>query len=448
MSKNKGGQKGVTNTATDKEKDKKNPVNQPAAEKPKAPAVDPKNNPKVNNIPPAEPVEEVPTEEVQNPAEENKSSIDLFDFNKTAPFTNAEANSLLDIMERRTARMKPNAQQTIRMEALLDHNLAWQSIKLSAQFAQEKRSMGLLVPNEEATIKEFIETYNSLGVALHPAGVSSDGKQTTLQFKESDMSEETKQAIKEEKKITERPVPELDPKKWKDEKDAKEGLAYQICAKGNTGSNVLAALTMTRLFREAQETDPVKKELWKKISIGDILKDMMTILGSKGTTIIKGLGKTVCTHLTVCGNPIFSHCVVKRNIPSLKEEEVVSVVKALVEICNADNKLPVDQLPEVIKGFISPTREMFLKLPAPVDELEHKVFGNFTNSYRDILGPSTEPNYSLKATNMMIDIANYYRDKEAQLKPYTESEYPKATVEAETKTGEKPEDKSDDKDKK
>lgn len=443
MSKNKGGQKGVGNTATDKKKDEKNPVNKPAAA-PVAPAVDPKNNPKVE-IPAKEPVEKVEAEEVQQQTTEKKSAIDLFNFNgDVARFNNSEANTLLDIMERRTARMKANAPQTIRMEALLDHNLAWQSIKLSAQFAQEKKALGLLVPNEEAIISEFIETYNSLGVALHPAGETSDGKQQVLQFKESDISSETKQAVKEEVKVATKPAPELDPKKWGSNEEAKKGLFYQICAKGNFGSNVLAAMTMTRLFRENQEQDPVKKELWKKAPAGDILKDMMDILGNKGTTIIKGLGSSVCNSLKNLQNPIFGHCIVKRNISSLSEEDTVSIVKAFVEKCNANNSTPVDQLPEVLKGFVSPTRELFLKLPAPVSEEEHKIFGVFQNAYRDILGPSTEPNFSLKATNIMIDIANRYRDKDAQLKPYTESEYPKAIVEIEAK----PEEKTDDKDKK
>lgn len=345
-----------------------------------------------------------------------------------APFSNSEANTLLDIMERRTARMKPNASQTIRMEQMLDYNLAWQSIKLSAQFAQEKKSLGMLVPNEEAIIKEFIDTCNNLGVALKPAGQTTDGKQQMLQFSESDMTEETKQAIKEEKKVVERPVPELNPEKWENDKSAKDGLVYQLCAKGNTGNNLLAALTMFKLFRKKQEEDPVKKGLWDKIEIGALLKDMFQFLGNKGVTTLLGLGRCVCNSLRVDGSPVYAHCTVRRNIPSLSDEDAVSVVKALIEICNP-TETPVDQLPEIMKGIVAPTRDLFLKLPAPVTDAEHRIFGRFCNIYRDALGKTTEPNYSLKATNMMINITNMYRDKEAQLLPYTESEYPKATAE-------------------
>lgn len=458
MSKNnKNNQQGRKQQPTDADKNKDNKSNstqsaaQPAAKPkdtkvPEPPKVDPKNNPEVKNNPPVAdpPIADTPAEEVPAAGSEKQVAVHtaaMFDFSQDR-FSLDGASGLLSTLERRTARMKPNAPETIRMEAILDYNLAWMSIKLSAQVFQEKKAMGILVPRDEVIIQELIDTYQSLGVALNPGKVSADGTQQEFTFTEQDVSKETQEAVVEAKKVATRPIPELDPLKWKDEEMAKAAINHQLQLNGSFNSNLLAAVTMLRLYRKNQETDPVKKNTWDKILIGEVLKDMVGLLGKKGVSIVNGIGGRVATSLKTDKVPVFAHCIVRGNIPSLTEDEAVSVVKALLEIRNsADGTIPLDQDPAILQGIVNTKREDFLIFPKMETDQDKRISNKFRQIYKDSLGLCTADDFPLKLTNEMIRVANLYRDKEAQFIPFTLKEYPSSVATEDPKPEEKVEDK-------
>lgn len=345
---------------------------------------------------------------------------------------------LLDVAERHISKMKPGEPATIKMEQAFTYNLAWGLTKATIQAREEKLEMGIAVPNDDIIVQDVIETFNNLGVALEPHKVSEDGSQMTLQFKE--IAKETEKSAKEEIKEENAPVaPDINPENWKEDIDAKNGLAYLLSKQDTPFPNRFnEALMKVRVYRKNQEKDEAKKETWDKINIGALFEDAVKLLGNKSTILMRGLCQGAVASLIADHNPIFAHSTVKYNLPVLSEEEVTDLIKSFISVKQGDTKLPIDESVAVRNGILEPSREFFLRIPKESElkvensaenaaevALAKKIMNKFKEAYKDEFH-LVDPDYYLKVTNKMIAIRNLYVDKDAQFALYTEDEYPKA----------------------
>lgn len=418
-------------------------VNNPTKEKPKADPKSKETSKKEVTPPPADPtIQEVKAEVVEEKVKEIPTKINIAGLvlPKDQKVTGDGYARLLDVAERHIAKMKPGEQATIKMEQAFTYNLAWALTKATIQAREEKLEMGIAVPNDDVIVQDVIETFNNLGVALEPHNVSEDGTQMTLQFKEID-KETVKDAKEEIKQETAPTTPEVDPEKWKDDKDAKSGLAYILSKQDSPFPNRFSeALMKVKTYRKNQETDEIKKATWDSVNIGSLFEDAVGLLGNKSTILVRGLCQGAVASLVADHNPIFAHTTVKYNLPVLSEEEVADLIKSFIKVKQGDGKLPIDELSAVKNGILEPSREFFLGIPknselkvaSDADNayevgLAKKIMNKFKEAYKDEFH-LVDPDYYLKVTNKMIAIRNLYVDKDAAFALYTEQEYPKAVA--------------------
>lgn len=338
---------------------------------------------------------------------------------------------LLDVAQRHISNMKPNEPSTIKMEQIFTYNLAWGLTKATIQAREEKIEYGLKVPNDDVIVQDVIDTFNNLGVALSPHKELGEDGQLTLTFDK--ISPETEKQAKEEIKQQKTPViPELDPLKWKDEKDARNGLSWVLSQQNITFPNRFnETLMKTRLYRQNQAAEK-DKSTWDKIGLGALFEDAVSLLGNKSTALVRGLCQGTVGSFITDHNMIFGHATVKYNLPSLSEEDIVDLIKSFIKVRN-DSKTPVDECTAVKYGILEPTRDVYLNIPIDAENsqsensgLAKKIMNKFYEAYKMEI-PKNDPHFMLNATNKMITIRNMYVDKAAAFALYTEDEYPKSS---------------------
>ena len=335
---------------------------------------------------------------------------------------------LLDAAERRLAKMDKSKPITAKVEAMVDYNMLWALTKLSVQSFSQKRELNVIAPNDELVVQEMIDMASSMGIALeaHP---TADG-QMALAFKEENIDKETLEAAKTEiasvKKHDRLTDEQMDPLNWQNDDDAKRALKQDLQDTGETPSNkFLRLLGKIRLYKQNQETDPVKKNLWDNISLGELTKVLMEYVGKKGIVVLNGL-MAATTGSMKCGQTmIFAHSAIRNNMPALKEEEIADLLKTFIELRHADPAQPIDQDLAIVKGILEPTRDTFVRIalqkPSEKESLDDfkKIFFTFRKAYNTEVGsPVLEdgkdnPNFHLNAANKMIEIRNLYVDKES-----------------------------------
>lgn len=398
------------------------PVKVPKEEKPKV-------------TPP--PVEDATGKVVETKAEEVKKNASLVPPTvndlalKLGPNDLMDANHvaiLLSAAERRLSKMDKSKPITAKVESMVDYNMLWALTKLSVQSFSQKRELNVIAPNDELVVQEMIDMASSMGIALeaHPM---SDG-QMALTFKEENIDKETLDAAKTEiaavKKHDRLTDEQMDPLNWKNDDDAKRALKQDLQETKETPSNkFLRLLGKIRIYKQNQETDPVKKNLWDSISLGELTKVLMEYVGKKGIVVLNGL-MAATTGSMKCGQTmIFAHSTIRNNMPALKEEEIADLLKTFIELRHNDPAQPIDQDLAIVKGILEPTRDTFVRIalqkPSEKESLDDfkKIFFTFRKAYNAEVGsPVLEdgkdnPNFHLNVVNKMIEIRNLYVDKES-----------------------------------
>lgn len=404
------------------------------------------------------PVEEVvnPTQEETKPSITKPTLIELVEAMKESDEMDANhAAIFLAALERRVSKMKPNQPATIKMESMLDYNMAWYAVRLAVQTTKEKKRFNMLTPADEVTVQEFIDTFSSLGVALeaHP---TPDG-QMALEFKE--ISEATKKAAEEEnaaaveiKKEAEGTAPssptstafkhkewtddDLNPENWVNDDEARAALKHILNIPGQSPSiRFLNALAKLRLY--------LKKGGKDETNIGVLAKEFVKLMGNKNISIvINGIGSSIVNSMSIDGTVIFAHSILRKNMPALSDEEVRDLVKAFVEINNSEKKY--EDTNAVKNGIIGCDRDKLIRIvKQEPDESKHeelktfkKIFNPFYMIYHEEVGGRTilnektnetevNPNFEINAINKMIEIHNLYVEKGKEIKLLTAAEYKK-----------------------
>lgn len=383
------------------------------------------------------PVEEATGKVVETKAEEVKKDTSLVPPTvndlalKLGPNDLMDANHvaiLLSAAERRLSKMDKSKPITAKVESMVDYNMLWALTKLSVQSFSQKRELNVIAPNDELVVQEMIDMASSMGIALeaHPM---SDG-QMALTFKEENIDKETLDAAKTEiaavKKHERLTDEQMDPLNWKNDDDAKRALKQDLQETKETPSNkFLRLLGKIRIYKQNQETDPVKKNLWDSISLGELTKVLMEYVGKKGIVVLNGL-MAATTGSMKCGQTmIFAHSTIRNNMPALKEEEIADLLKTFIELRHSDPAQPIDQDLAIVKGILEPTRDTFVRIalqkPSEKESLDDfkKIFFTFRKAYNAEVGsPVLEdgkdnPNFHLNVVNKMIEIRNLYVDKES-----------------------------------
>lgn len=435
---------------TTKTPDKK-PDKTPKKEEPKEKAPDPK-------------VEETSVEEVAHKDKEKelqevflgKSTVaevaTLLQDNANYQFDANHAATFLDVLERRTAKMKDSSLK-IKMEETLDYNLAFYAIVLSVQTYNAKKTLNLVVPSDEAIVQNFMDTFAGLGVALAPHKDDNNPQQTILEFKE--ISPETRAAAEEEiKQQVEKKNPEiphkhhewteeeLDPKNWDNDDIAKAALAEEFRRTGETPSNKLLRLLGKVREYKITHVDADKKAEWESASLGTLMEELNRIASNKFTVITRGLGSAVVNQMRTDGTVLFAHANMKKNMPALSDQDVCDLNKTFIRILHTGDK-PVEEDMAVTNGILSLDRDKIFRIatesPTGDDDVAQfkKIFGAFYKAFVNETGSKkvinddgqevANPDYSsLKVANKMIEIRNLYVDKDSAFKPFKEGEYPQS----------------------
>lgn len=437
-------------TTTTKTPDKK-PENAPKKEDTKANIPDPK-------------VEETSVEEVAHKDKEkelqevflNKSTVaevaNLLQGNENYQFDANHAATFLDVLERRTAKMKDSSLK-IKMEETLDYNLAFYAIVLSVQTYNAKKTLNLVVPSDEAIVQNFIDTFAGLGVALAPHKDDNNPQQTVLEFKE--ISPETKAVVEEEIKQQEEKKnsnildkhhewteEELDPKNWDNDDVAKAALAEEFRRTGETPSNKLLRLLGKVREYKISHVDADKKAEWENATLGTLMEELNRIASNKFVLITRGLGSAVVNQMRTDGTVLFAHANMKKNMPALSDQDICDLNKTFIRILHTGDK-PVEEDLAVTNGILGLDRDKIYRIatesPAGDDDVAQfkKIFGSFYKAFVNETGSKkvinddgqeiANPDYSsLKVANKMIEIRNLYVDKDSAFEPFKEGEYPQS----------------------
>lgn len=433
---------------TKKEEVKKETVKAPVAQTKETPKI----TPKVETKKPKETVEKpkegkdpavvsVTAEEVKKdkPKTTTKIAKDLIknfsdnmgmDANHMATFVNAMVNR---VGQKRAN--GENTQEVIEMERILDYNMGWMAIRLSAQLSKEKKTLGINCTNDDLVIQQAIDMFQTMGVKAIP--IETEDGQQQLQF--ADISKETKKEAEEEnKQASERGVgkhhnwteDELDPVNWKTKEFAQQALKHIMGnCKQKPADRMLDAINYLTTYEKLQDKENIEK--YDNMNLHDGILELNNFLDGKLQIAINGMGSAVYSSLKIDGNPLFAHTMVKRNFKSLDDEEVAEIVKAFVEIKNKASDKPIDEDPAVVNGFLSTDRNFYLRLitMTPNAEFEEddsqfkKVLQPFKAEYLPEIGKKYgKEKLNFNLLNKALTIANLYLDSDAQLKPFEEKE--------------------------
>lgn len=426
---------------------------------------EPKTNLKEKKVPPASGVtietpivEEVKKEEKKvTSAPPAKATVrDLINTFTDNDYVDANhAAVLLDTLERRTSKMDRSKPITIQMESLLDYNLMWAATKFAVQTYKQRDELKMLTPNDEFIVQQAIDTASAMGVALEAHVDPSNPAQQVLEFKE--ISDETKKAAEEEiaaekaektvsTKHTWLTPEQLDPSTWKTDDDARAALRQEMMATHESPSNkFLRILGKIRLYKENTETDPLKKDLWNKCSLTDLADEYQRLLDKKGMMVINGLMNSTVNSLKCGETMIFAHCLLRKNMPALHDNELAELVKMFIKIKHGDSTEPLDQDLAVTNGILKPNADTFVRIAMEQPDKTQgedinwfkKVNNVLFTTYKEDIGsrvvedPATKtiapnPDYKIKSVNKMIEIRNLYVDEKSRIPLFTMDEWMKA----------------------
>lgn len=371
---------------------------------------------------------------------------DLFDANHAAIFLNT--------LERRISKMKPNATLTLKLENMLDYNLAWYAVRLSVQSFKSKKDFKMCVPQDEQIIQEFINTFSSMGVALeaHP---TPDG-QTSLEFKE--IPEEIKKEVKEEIKQETSEVSsqsditkafkhkvwtedDLNPMLWTNLEEAKAAIKHMLSdSKLSPSNRFLTVLMKYKVFKQNTAASEEEKNKYDTIHIGELYKELIKDLDTKKiSTVTNGMFAGALNAMKTGSTVIFGHCILKRNMPQLNDSEIRDLIMANLEINHIENT-PIIEDSAMKKGVLSVDRDLLRRIvrmsPNKNEDLNNfkKIFNPLYSIYTNEIGTRiikdkndnnvVNPDFEIKAVNKMIEIVNLYRDEKSAIKLFTATEYP------------------------
>lgn len=363
----------------------------------------------------------------QKPKEEKKPALNIASMRPQAPTGILVTNSVLDFQS--TTQFMTLVQKEYlgdkndplykTYKPQFDYMVAFQCAMYNQQFKEAGKVFGIEVNTD--IIQGITDQFADFGITI-PTKALSAGKtdgQTLINFTEVKVDKEVEEMVKRESVVAKEEVaPELDASKITSVDGIKAALLYLLTrTAGKAADNINNAIEKMREIRKSQEADAAKKETWDKILPGAILTDIFNVV-QLPSSIINGLANAVYNTAKLDKTAISAHCVVHRHFPFMGDDEIASIVRAILE---HKAQGPVDKDP-AITGLVSDTKDAFDAFYAKETDLGKKVMGMLTNNYgAEFQG---KPNSELLAKNLMVNLANLYLADGAKLEAYVEKGYP------------------------
>lgn len=347
--------------------------------------------------------------------------------------------NLLVLTDKVIERGDPSSQAIIAIQGIFSEMHAYMLIRTYVQMYDEGKRLTVKVPNNIlAYAKQSLGDYG-MELPEHAIVDNKDGT-TTIEISEGTLEEKQANAARVENTIANaNETPELNPVKWKNDADAREGiLAHLRSGETNALEKVIEAIA---LYRKTNEPDQTKKFAWDVMDKGDVLHEIHSIFSDSGTIplLTGGFASRVRSFIAVDQNPITAHCIVKKALPSYSDKDVASVTKQLLTMVLPKEALKDNYIWKFLIGEKtdkpnhSPyNRETFRDIidnPDKERTPNRRILGTMYENYQSVIGNVAEEGYNLKALNQLITIANLYRSgKDNALELYTEKGYPSAAV--------------------
>lgn len=298
-----------------------------------------------------------------------------------------------------------------------DYMMAFQCALYNQSFQEAGKLFGIKV--DERAIDAITANFADYGIivpkkALAPAG---DG-QTIINFKDVEVTKEAEVGIRRDIMAAQAEViPELDPTKITDVDGISAAIIYLMTRTNlKTGDNIINAIEKMREIRKCQSEEKDKAK-WDTILPGELLTEMLNVI-EVPASILNGLMNAVYNTAKMDKTAITTHCIVHKHFPNLGDDEIASIVRAILEY---KAKGATDQDPAIV-GIVSDTRERLDEFYNRTEDLGKKVMGMLTNNYGESF--DKKENREVLAKNVMISLANLYRDKDAKIALYEEKGYP------------------------
>ena len=363
----------------------------------------------------------------QKPKEEKKPALNIASMRPQAPTGILVTNSVLDFQS--TTQFMTLVQKEYlgdkndplykTYKPQFDYMVAFQCAMYNQQFKEAGKVFGIEVNTD--IIQGITDQFADFGITI-PTKALSAGKtdgQTLINFTEVKVDNEVEEMVKRESVVAKEEVaPELAAAKISTVEEIQAALLYLLTrTAGKAADNINNAIEKMREIRKFQEADAAKKETWDKILPGAILTDIFNVV-QLPSSIINGLANAVYNTAKLDKTAISTHCVVHKHFPFMGDDEIASIVRAILEHKAQGS---VDKDP-AITGLVSDTKDAFDEFYAKETDLGKKVMGMLTSNYgAEFKG---KPNSELLAKNLMVNLANLYLADGAKLEAYVEKGYP------------------------
>ena len=212
--------------------------------------------------------------------------------------------------------------------------VAFQCAMYNQQFKEAGKVFGIEVNTD--IIQGITDQFADFGITI-PTRALSAGKtdgQTLINFTEVKVDKEVEEMVKRESVVAKEEVaPELDATKISTVEEIQAALLYlltrTLLVRQHT---ILITLlrTCVKEIRKFQEADAAKKETWDKILPGAILTDIFNVV-QLPSSIINGLANAVYNTAKMDKTAISTHCVVHKHFPFMGDDEIASIVRAILE---------------------------------------------------------------------------------------------------------------------
>lgn len=242
-----------------------------------------------------------------------------------------------------------------------------------------------------------------------PAGTEAD--EVIMSSENVKVSDETKQKLKEEKKIRESEQPEMDPEKIVSQEDVTKALEYMFCSSGGKRLPVLLAesIDFIKKFRmhqaESAENTEEAKARFANYNAGDWLDDVFSYF--RPPVFFTGIGRGMATVAADKKNPIHSFIILRDALkdkesgnPILEDQDIAYCVKSIVKwFCNTNIESNQKAIENLDKD----------KNKSEIEKCEAQI-QNYNNVLAYITNPSSE-----EVDNLLNNIGTVFDEGGAQL---------------------------------
>ena len=290
-------------------------------------------------------------------------------------------------------------------------------ISLCVVFNQNAATV-LSVPNNR--YPELIELFTNFSIEVPQIAISAGPSVTEIDLKKVEVPKETKEAMADELDVARKFRNEPQPEEITDDQTLYNAVRYYLARSNHRPSeNMKDALKCVRLNKKRLEPGYD----WENAEEDEVFKELLD-LGENPGVIFMNLVRSIFVHITKIESPFIGHCIIKSNLPHIKDDIIAKIVRVAVNrrMETVESQTIRDKAIMALRGVSKERIDELLETSEYAKEMRSRLTQNY-GTYLDQTVKDDNVPMLIAMKNLLVKINNCYAATPLPL--YEESEYPK-----------------------